>query len=79
MFLDVNSLSRHGTISLEGTSFSKDGSLLAYSLSESGSDWTKILIRNAETGVDYAEVLQRVKYSTISWTHDNVGFFYCVS
>ena len=29
--------------------FSKDGKTLAYSISEGGSDWRKILVMNAET------------------------------
>ena len=41
LFLDPNKFSEDGTTSLAGLSFSKDGSLLSYSISESGSDWRK--------------------------------------
>lgn len=78
VFLDVNSLSSDGTISMSSMEFSIDGSLMAYSLSDSGSDWSKIRIRDTETGEDYPDNLERTKFSTIAWTHDNKGFFYSV-
>ncbi|XP_055295103.1 prolyl endopeptidase-like [Sitodiplosis mosellana] len=76
VFLDPNTLSDDGTISLQGKAFSKDGSILAYTLSESGSDWVKIKFRNVESGEDYPDLLQRAKFTSLAWTHDNKGLFY---
>ena len=44
VFLDPNKLSEDGTIALVGRSFSEDGQLFAYSLSQKGSDWVTIKV-----------------------------------
>ena len=46
VFLDPNSFSEDGTTSLAGLSFSEDGSIIAYQISEGGSDWRKVIIRD---------------------------------
>lgn len=61
------------------TEFTEDGTLLAYALSESGSDWSKIKFRNVETGEDYPETLVNVKFVSMSWTKDKKGIFYGVN
>ena len=76
VLLDPNGLSADGTIALSGRAASPDGRALAYSISVSGSDWQEIRVRNVETGRDLADTLKWVKFSGISWTKDNRGFFY---
>lgn len=78
VFLDPNTMSDDGTISLQAKAFSPDGRILAYTLSELGSDWVKIRFRNVETGEDYPDVLQRVKYTSLAWNKDSKGLFYNV-
>lgn len=78
ILLDPNTLSKDGTVAIHDEVFSRDGQFLAYGITESGSDWVKIKVRNVETADDYPDLLERVKFSMISWTHDNKGFFYCV-
>ncbi|NEO98299.1 MAG: S9 family peptidase [Symploca sp. SIO2E9] len=76
VLLDPNTLSEDGTIALSGLEISEDGNLIAYGLSRSGSDWIEWKVRNVETGKDLADHLKWVKFSGVSWTHDNRGFFY---
>ncbi|XP_031624415.1 prolyl endopeptidase-like isoform X2 [Contarinia nasturtii] len=76
LFLDPNTFSTDGTISLQTVDFSNDGNLFAYGVSESGSDWIKIKVRNIESGEDFKDCLEQVKFPSIAWTRDNKGFFY---
>lgn len=76
VFFDPNTLSEDGTVALSMSKFSEDGKTFAYGLSSSGSDWIEIHFKDTETGKDYDEVLKKVKYSTMTWMHDNKGFFY---
>ncbi|WP_417441257.1 prolyl oligopeptidase family serine peptidase [Idiomarina sp.] len=75
VFLDPNTFSEDGTTSLAQLTFSDDGSLAAYSISEGGSDWRKIRVIDAETKEQLEEPLVDVKFSGISWV-DNEGFYY---
>ena len=75
VFLDPNTFSEDGTTSLAGLSFSRDGSLAAYSISEGGSDWRKIIVIDVETKEPLEATLVDVKFSGISW-FGNEGFYY---
>jgi prolyl oligopeptidase len=75
VFLDPNTFSEDGTTSLSGLSFSKDGSLAAYSISEGGSDWRKIIVMHAERMEVIEDTLVDVKFSGISWKGQE-GFYY---
>ncbi|KAF2514497.1 S9 family peptidase [Flavobacterium salilacus subsp. salilacus] len=75
VFLDPNTFSKDGTTSLGGVSFTKDGSLCAYSISEGGSDWRKVFVMDAKTKKLTGETLVDVKFSGISWL-GNEGFYY---
>ncbi|WP_027394663.1 prolyl oligopeptidase family serine peptidase [Aquimarina latercula] len=75
IFLDPNTFSNDGTTSLGGVSFSKNGKLLAYSISEGGSDWRKVIVKNAETKEIIEDTLVDIKFSGMSW-RGNEGFYY---
>ena len=75
VFLDPNTFSEDGTTSLAGISFTKDGSLAAYQISEGGSDWRKVIILDVETKTQLGDTLIDVKFSGLSWL-GNEGFYY---
>ena len=74
--IDPNSLSDDGTVALTNQVISKNGQLLAYGASSSGSDWQKIKIREIDSGIDYPEVILWCKFSSVAWQDDHQGFYY---
>lgn len=75
VFLDPNTFSKDGTTSLGGLNFSKDGNKAAYSISEGGSDWRKVIIIDAVSKKVLEDTLVDVKFSGVSWL-GNEGFYY---
>ena len=75
VFLDPNTFAKDGTTSLAGLNFSKSGKLLAYSISEGGSDWRKIIVMDAIDKKIIEDTLVDIKFSGIQWKLDE-GFFY---
>ncbi|MBT5797959.1 MAG: S9 family peptidase [Porticoccaceae bacterium] len=75
VFLDPNTFSEEGSTSLSTLSFSGDGSLAAYSISEAGSDWRKIITIDVETKQRLEAPIVDVKFSGIAWSGQD-GFFY---
>lgn len=75
VFLDPNKFAEDGTTSLDGMEFTKDGALIAYSISEGGSDWRKIIVLNTQTMEQVGDTIVDVKFSGMSWM-GNEGFYY---
>ena len=76
LVLDPNTLSTDGTVALTGTSYTEDGTLLAYGLSAAGSDWQEVHIHDVDAGKDFDEVLKWCKFSSVAWKLDKSGFWY---
>jgi prolyl oligopeptidase len=72
VFLDPNTFSKDGTTSLGGLDFSKDGSKVAYSISEGGSDWRKYH-HGCHYQYNYRDTIVDVKFSSVL---GNKGFYY---
>ena len=75
VFLDPNTFSKDATTSLAGIEFTKDGSLVAYQISEGGSDWRKVIVLNTSDKSVVGDTLMDVKFSGLSWK-GNEGFYY---
>lgn len=74
LFLDPNKFSADGTTALSGMEFTKDGSIAAYTISEGGSDWNKLIVMDALSKRLLDDTLV-VKFSGIAWKK-NEGFYY---
>src|SRR4029079_4214156 len=66
ILIDPNTLSSDGTTALTAYAPSPDGRLLAYALSQHGSDRQTIRIRNVESGADLDDRLEWVKFASIA-------------
>jgi len=75
IFLDPNTFSADGTTSLGEMEFSDDGSKVAWSISEGGSDWRKVIVMEAATKEIISDTLTDIKFSGLSW-QGNEGFYY---
>ena len=75
LFLDPNSFSEDGTISLGGISFTEDGTKVVYTISEGGSDWRKAFVLDALTKEQLEPELVDLKFTALSW-YGNEGFYY---
>jgi len=76
VLIDPNTLSKDGTVALRETSISPDGKLLAYALSEAGSDWQIWHVRDVASGADLPDELHWSKAGGASWRKDDSGFYY---
>ncbi|KAI8855055.1 prolyl oligopeptidase [Chytridium lagenaria] len=74
VFLDPNSFSEDGTVSLNSLEFSKSGALCAFGVSISGSDWVTIRVKGPDNFGRTKK--KKAKFTGIAWTHDEKGFFY---
>jgi prolyl oligopeptidase len=76
VLLDPNTLSSDGTVALGEFLPSPDGRVVAYSLSDGGTDWRTWHFRDVETGKDLPDILRFMKFTPIAWTADSKSVYY---
>jgi len=76
MVLDPNQLSPDGSTALSDFTPAPDGKHYTVGLSEGGSDWVTLSVRDLATGQPTSDTVRWVKFSGTSWTKDGQGFFY---
>ncbi|XP_051949082.1 prolyl endopeptidase-like [Xyrauchen texanus] len=76
VFFDPNTLSEDGTVALKMGRLSEECEYFAYGLSSAGSDWVTVKFLKADDLTQLPDVLERVKFSCLAWTHDAKGIFY---
>jgi prolyl oligopeptidase len=76
VLVDPNAMKREGPVALTAMTPDETGTLLAYALSESGSDRQDLFVREVNTGRDRDDHLQWVKFVSVAWVRSGEGFFY---
>jgi prolyl oligopeptidase len=76
LVIDPNVLSPDGSVALSLFVPSPDGRHFAYGLSQGGSDWSTVYVRDLSTGKQLGDTVRWLKFSGVSWTKDGGGFFY---
>ena len=76
VLIDPNTFSDDGTISLGGTSVNNSADMIAFSISDGGSDWRVWKVLDIETGEVLEDEIKWAKFSGASWENDDSGFFY---
>jgi prolyl oligopeptidase len=74
--VDPNTLARDGTTALDWWHPSPNGRLVAYGLSNNGSEHSTLYIVDAATGQRLPDVIDRTRYCSLAWLPDNSGFYY---
>jgi prolyl oligopeptidase len=76
VLLDPNQLSEDATVALGEFLPSPDGKLLAYSISDGGTDWRTWRIKNVDSGKDLPDALRFIKFREVTWTADSKSLYY---
>ncbi|MET0293048.1 MAG: prolyl oligopeptidase family serine peptidase [Steroidobacteraceae bacterium] len=74
--IEPDNLRGDATVALADYVPSPDGRLLAYALSDAGSDWKTWHVREVDTTGDRADVLRDTKFTRVAWARDSGGFYY---
>jgi prolyl oligopeptidase len=74
--VDPNALNSAGTTALDWFYPSRDGQLLAYGLSENGSEESVLQVMEVESGRHLPDRITRMRAASLAWLPDASGFYY---
>lgn len=74
-FLNPNTINEKGTSSIGSVELSKNQKLCAYSVSNAGSDWQEIYVKEVASNKQLTDTIKYSKFSGVSWIGDE-GFYY---
>jgi prolyl oligopeptidase len=74
--LDPNALDSAGTIALDWYYPSEDGRLLAYGLSENGSEQSVLHVLEVDSGALLPDRVPHTRAAELAWLPDGTGFYY---
>ncbi|MCK4385363.1 MAG: S9 family peptidase [candidate division Zixibacteria bacterium] len=76
VLLDPNSLSKEGLVVLDWWHPSDDGKLLAYGLSQEGTEQSTLYVMDVEIGENLSDQIPRTRACGLAWKKDESGFYY---
>ena len=76
MLYDPNTERADATVALSEFTPSEQGDMVAYAISDGGTDWQLWRFRRVKDGVDLADTLRDTKFWGVSWAHDGSGVYY---
>jgi prolyl oligopeptidase len=76
VLIDPNNLSAEGTIAVDWWYPSQDGRVVAYGLSEGGSEQSTLHLIEVDSGELLADTIPRTRGCTVAWLPDGTGFYY---
>jgi len=76
VLFDPNAVRSDATVALSRFEPSPDGSVVAYGLSDGGTDWETWKFRRVADGRDLEDELRFVKFYRIAWAKDGSGVYY---
>ncbi|HVE92246.1 MAG TPA: S9 family peptidase, partial [Actinomycetota bacterium] len=76
VLIDPSALSDDNTITLDAWSPSKEGTLLAYQLSQGGDEESSLRVMRVDDGEIIDGPIDRVRYSSVAWLPGGETFFY---
>jgi prolyl oligopeptidase len=76
VLFDPNAVREDATVSLSEFTPNHQGTVLAYALSDGGTDWQTWMFRRVSDGQDLSDTLRFTKFWGVSWAHDGSGVYY---
>jgi prolyl oligopeptidase len=76
VLFDPNTIREDATVSLSEFTPNHQGTVLAYALSDGGTDWQTWMFRRVSDGQELPDTLRFTKFWGVSWAHDGSGVYY---
>jgi prolyl oligopeptidase len=76
VLIDASALSEDGTTALDWWFPSRDGALLAWGRSDSGSEESTLFVRDVTTGKDMPEKIEHTRHASVAWLPNGKSFYY---
>ena len=76
VLLDASALSEDGTTALDWWYPSRDGAIVAWGRSDSGSEESTLFLRDVGTGKELADKIERTRHASVAWMPDGKSFYY---